>query len=129
VVGYQARNTIRVELQDLARVAPALDGALGAGATSVNGPQLFLSDPDAARRDALQRAVKKARAEAEAMAEAAGVGLGEILELSASEGGGGPLMAFSVSRSRADESGSTPVEAGNITVSATVNLRISVVRR
>lgn len=130
VVGYQARNTIRVELHDLAKVSAALDGALGAGATNVNGPELYLFDMDKARRDALQKAVRKARAEAQAMAEAAGVTLGAILELSASEGGGGgPVPVFAMARARADESVATPVEAGNISVSATVNLRIALVQR
>jgi uncharacterized protein YggE len=129
VVGYQARNSIRVELHDLAKVAATIDGALAAGATNVNGPELYLADPDAARREALQKAVKKARAEAEAMAEAAGVTLGAILELSASEGGDGPVPVFAMARARADESAATPVQPGNITVSATVNLRIALVQR
>ena len=129
VVGYQARNSIRVEVHDLARVAAAIDGALGAGATNVSGPTLYLDDEAGARREALQLAVRKARADAEAMAEAAGATLGPILEMSASDDGGMPEPMRGMALSRAAGDGSTPVEAGNLTIRATVNLRIALVQR
>ena len=81
ISGYRAHNTVQVEVRDIDAVGKIIDAALGAGATNIGGVSLFASNTDAARKEALQKAVAKARVEAETVATAAGGSLGPLLEL------------------------------------------------
>jgi len=81
ITGYRATNTVQVEVRAIADIGQVIDAALAAGANNIGSVQLYASNTDAARREALQRAVAKARAEAEAGAAAAGGSLGTLLEL------------------------------------------------
>ena len=130
VIGYVARNTIQIEVHDLAKVAAVIDGTLGRGATNVSGPHFYLEDEDGVRREALRRAVRKARLEAGAMADAAEVGIGQVLEISTGSGGG-EMPRYEVAARMVDsnQAAATPVEPGTITVSATVTMRIALVAR
>lgn len=130
VVGYQGRNSIMVEIRDLARLSAAFDAAIAAGATRVEGPNFFLSNPDSARQIALSAAVRKARADAEAMAEAAGVNLGVPLEISTTANEPQPVFrAAAMAMAREDRADATPVSAGLVTVRADVTMRISIAPR
>jgi uncharacterized protein len=82
VVGYRVTNTIVVEVQRVDLVGRVLDAALGAGANSISGLQFYASNTEAARREALARAIEIARQDAEVMARAAGGTLGPLLEAS-----------------------------------------------
>jgi len=129
VVGYQGRNVVAVEIRDLARIGQVIDAALGAGATSIAGPRFALSAPDSARREALDAAVRKARADATVMARAAGVPLGRVLELSSSDFGEGPIQEFprmALMRVESDASMETPIELGLIKVRVSVTLRMEI---
>lgn len=129
VTGYQARNTVAVEIHDLSKIGQVIDAALASGATSISGPHFSLSSPDSARRVALAMAVRKARADAGVMAAAAGVELGAILEMTSVERGGGvPMDVSSMAMLRSERAVETPVELGTITVSASVVLRVRVNR-
>lgn len=129
VIGYQARNSVEVEIRDLTVIGAVLDAVLAAGATNVTGPRFAIADATSARRAALELAVKKARADAEAIAAAAGVGLGGVLEiLSNDQGEVAPMMEFArarLSASSAPDAG-TPVESGRITVRASVSVRYAI---
>ena len=81
VTGYRANNTVQIEVRNIDAVGKVIDAALGAGATNLGALGLFASNPDPARREALQKAVAKARADAEAAATAAGGTLGALVEL------------------------------------------------
>src|SRR5690606_32799818 len=76
VTGYVARNDVVVTLTDLSKVGAVIDAALGQGATNISGPRFMLANPDSARREALDAAVRKAMADAQVMARAAGVRVG-----------------------------------------------------
>jgi uncharacterized protein YggE len=124
VVGYQATNRVTAEIRDLSRIGAIIDAALAKGATSVDGPRFSASDPSAARKTALEQAVRKARAEAEAIAAAAGVRLGGVLEISTDEAPVEVRAEDAMLRVRAmSASAPTPVETGTLTVRATVTLR------
>src|SRR5690349_7479638 len=84
VVGYVARNTVRVEVAKIDQVGTLIDVALGAGANVVSSLRFYSSKAEDARKAALADAVTKARNDAEAMAKAAGGSLGTLLELSTS---------------------------------------------
>ena len=81
ITGYRATNTIRVEVRSVDNIGKVIDAALGAGATVIPSMSLFSSNTDAARREAVQQAVTKARGEAEIAATAAGGTLGTMIEM------------------------------------------------
>jgi len=130
VSGYVARNSVLVEIRDLSRIGGVIDAALTAGATNIQGPNFSLSNPDSARREALDGAVRKAMADAAVIARAADVRLGDLLELTSDDARGIlPMVeARGVMGMRA-EMAETPIEAGTIQVRASVRLRIAVTRQ
>lgn len=124
VVGYQASNRVTVEVREMARIGAVLDAALNKGATSVDGPRFSASDPSAARKTALEQAVRKARAEADAIAAAAGVRIGGVLEIISDESPIEVRANDAMFRTRAMAAAeATPVETGTLTVRASVTLR------
>jgi hypothetical protein len=122
VVGYTARNGVRVDVRKLEQLGPIIDAALAGGANTIGDVELSASNADEARRAALTAAVQKAQGDAEAMAHAAGGGLGPLLELSStqSEGGIGPMFAARVATAAPGGNVPTNIEPGDITVSVSV---------
>jgi uncharacterized protein YggE len=125
ISGYRAHNTVQVEVRDIASVGKVIDAALAAGATNIGGVSLFASNTDPARKDALQKAVAKARTEAEAVATAAGGSLGPLAEVTIDPiGGPQPLVRQDAMFSaRAAAAEPTPIETGEIVVQAAVRVR------
>ncbi|HEY7566845.1 MAG TPA: SIMPL domain-containing protein [Gemmatimonadaceae bacterium] len=133
VTGYRATSTIQVEVRSIENIGKVIDAALGAGATNIGSVGLYASNTDAARREAVQLAVTKARGEAESAATAAGGTLGTLVELTIDPGAiPRPLLQNVVVTSgatslRAGESGLaasfTPVEPGESLVIAAVRAR------
>ncbi len=126
VVGYQARNSIQVEVRRLAQVGALIDAGLGRGATSVGGLRFFASDVSEARREALRKAVERARADAAVIALASGGSLGTVLEIVAAPNYDGPIsydaapaMLMKVERAGAP----TPIESGTLKVSVSITAR------
>ncbi len=128
VIGYQARNTIQVELVADEKVGAIIDAALAKGVTSVGGLHFFAKETEAARQEAMRKAVARARADAEAIASAAGGSLGAIIELVSSSDTPDPrpmnyapmLMAR---QERADAS--TPVEPGVVRITAVISAKFA----
>lgn len=129
VVGYQARNSIEVEIRNISRVGSVVDATLAAGATNLSGPSFTLANPDSARREALATAVRRAQADAEVMARAAGQKLGPVLELTSGGSLEQPMFDRSPMLMAARGAGEveTPVVTGMIKVRASVTMRIQLV--
>jgi uncharacterized protein YggE len=72
---FRADNVVEVRIRDMNRVGEAVAGATDAGANLLGGPNLRVSDPEAATRSAYAEAYKAARARAEAYAGAAGLAI------------------------------------------------------
>jgi uncharacterized protein YggE len=125
LTGYHAANVVRIELDDLVRLGPVIDAAVGAGANDVEGIQFVVANEAPYRAQALRQASAEARAKAQAMAEALGVRLGDLLE--ASEGGVEVTPPRPVFFERA-AGAATPVEPGEMTVRATVTVRYGILR-
>ena len=85
LTGYDAHNTVRVEVRALDLVGKVIDAALAAGATNVGGVSFWASQLDATQRTALGAATADARLNAEAMAKAAGGTLGTLILLTTQE--------------------------------------------
>jgi uncharacterized protein len=122
LTGYDATNTVRVEVRNLDLVGKVIDASLGAGANNINGVSFYASQIDAVQREALANATTNARLSAEAMAKAAGGSLGSLVTLSSQMSDVPhpmPVMAMSMRAKAADEA--TPVVAPTEqTVNATV---------
>ena len=127
LVGYDLSNIVEVTARDLANLGAVVDGALTAGATSLDGLSFRIDDPREAERAARIAAVCEARSRAEILAEAAGVALAGVADIV--EGGPPPTWprpkAAQMLRAAADAG--TPVEAGTteISVTVTVTFRIA----
>lgn len=86
---FQANNMIEVRVRNVDRVGEAIAATTDAGANVVSGPNLRVSDPNAANRSAYANAYRAARARAEAYAEAAGLRVARVLAIRDDGGGGG----------------------------------------
>jgi uncharacterized protein len=116
-VGYTATNTIQILLDDVDKAGLALDTAMKAGANRVTGLTFELREPEAAYLQALGEAMKAAQRQAKVLAEAAGVTLGPPILLATS----GRFRPPEYARAKmfAGEA-RTPIEAGDVTTTATV---------
>ena len=126
LVGYVARNTVRVELENIEQTGPVIDAALAAGANNIHAMSFWSSKQDEARRAALTNAVAKARGDAEALARAAGGSLGTMLELTSQQHGyPRPMMDMAQMRTMSTEAAAapTPINPGEQTVTANVFIR------
>ncbi|VXC38584.1 SIMPL domain-containing protein [Sphingomonas sp. 8AM] len=125
ITGYQASNSVAIRFRDIARAGAVLDTLVQAGANQIDGPNLSLSDPEAALDEARAQAVTKARARAELYAKAAGLSVARIVAINeAGENGGDrprpmPMMARAAVQSDAE----TVVLPGETDVTASVNVR------
>ena len=121
IIGYQAANTVQVQLDDLTQIGAVIDAALAAGANHLEGVSFELKDDAARRRDALRKAVADAKEKARAIAEAAGHNLGDIVEIT--EGGLDIVRPLMMHRDMAMGAEATPIQPGEIRVEATVSIR------
>jgi len=120
--GYELRNGVVARLRDLARLPEAIDGAIAAGATTLDGVRFEVEDRAAAEALARDAAVADALAKAAALATAAGASLGPVLSIregSAAQPGPFP-GAREVKLLAADAA--TPVEAGETEIAVTVEV-------
>lgn len=88
---FQANNMIEVRIRDIARAGQAIAATTEAGANVLSGPDLRVSDPEAASRSAYAAAYRAARARAEAYAEAAGLRVARVLAIRDTGEAGGPI--------------------------------------
>lgn len=125
ITGYVARNTIRAEVRDLAKVGDVIDAALAGGATQIQGVNFWSSSLQGARRQALQRAIETACLDAAAMARGAGRSLGQPLELMSQEHYSPPPMPMAMAAKSRDmaESVPTQINPGEQTLTVTVTTR------
>jgi uncharacterized protein len=123
IVGYTARNTLRVTVDDVGGVGSLVDRALGAGANRVAALNFELQDPEPYRLEALREAVEKARREAQVMADALGMRLGQPSQVQGRSDRPSPIPMMTALRAEAmADAPSTPVEAGLQTISASVSI-------
>ncbi len=120
IVGYRAANTVRVQVDDLDRVGSVIDAGILAGANQLASLSFELRNDGKYRQEALKLAVQEARVKAEVIAAAMGLPLGEVVEIR-EEGARMPNPAER--KYAASASGGTPIQPGQIEVSAGVSMR------
>jgi len=120
LAGYQATNIVTVTVRDLERLGPVVDGALEAGATSLDGLTLRIADPSPLEAAARRAAVADARSRAEVLASAAGVSIVGVVSM-VDGVGVTPLPTPRLARAMADTA-PTPIESGTTEVSLSVSV-------
>ena len=123
VTGYTVSNTVVADLRHIDQVSSVIDASLAKGANEISSLQFYSSVADSARRAALADATQNARRDAETLARAAGGSLGNLLELSTQSPGIRPMLMQEVVRTAGVAGVSTPIEAGEQTITATVSAR------
>ena len=73
VMAYCASSSLAIRVTDMDKVGQVIDTAFTAGANTLNGISFSASDTEAAKAEALKKAVADAKAKAEILAEAAGL--------------------------------------------------------
>lgn len=124
---FQANNMIEVRVRDIARAGAAIAATTDAGANLLSGPNLRVSDPNAANRSAYALAYRAARARAEAYAEAAGLRVARVLAIrdSGQSGHPGPYPeegAYDMSAEVRTAAPPPPVQAGLTTTEVRVRV-------
>jgi uncharacterized protein YggE len=121
VTGYTADDSVSASTP-IAGAGALVDAAVAAGANTVSGPSLSVSDQDERYRDALRKAVEDARAKAQALAEAGGFGVGPVSVVAEQSSAPQPVFAAGV----AAKAEATPIEPGtqDVTADVTVTFRI-----
>ena len=122
LVGYAITNLVAVVVRRIDTVGEAIDAALTAGATSVDRLTFRVDDPTAAEAEARALAVADARAKADTLATAAGVsiaGVAAMLEAGAAIPFPSPFQEMGKLAAR---DASTPIEAGENEISASVTV-------
>jgi len=122
VQGYVADDTVSA-VSSIAGAGPLIDAAVAAGANTVSGPSLGISDRDASYREALAKAVDDARAKAEALAKAGGFGVGPVSSVT-EQSSTPPVPIYQAAAAKTTDS--TTVEPGtqDITADISVTFRI-----
>jgi uncharacterized protein len=122
VTGYVAQNTVSAKAK-IAGAGALIDAAVNAGANTVEGPSLDLSDRAALYLEALKQAVTDARAKAQALADAGGFAVGQVT--SVTENGDNAQPVFH-GAAVAKAAGSTPVEPGTQDATAEVTVSFAI---
>ncbi|MDD4761613.1 MAG: SIMPL domain-containing protein [Candidatus Pacebacteria bacterium] len=126
IVGYTVTQTVSVKVRDFSKTGDILTGVVKAGANSVSSLNFTIDDPTIAQNEARKEAIEKAEKKAKEMAEAAGFRLGDLVSISDSNYY--PYYAKTMSSSAYGMGGdmvleSAPVvEAGSQEVTISVNL-------
>ena len=115
--GYTVSRSFAVKVRDIGAAGRVSDACIGAGATAINGVSFGLSNPNAARAQAIAKAVGEARTNADALARAAALRIVSMksLELSAPEVSAVPLGAM------ARMAAPTQFDQSNVNVAVSVN--------
>ncbi|MGH7791924.1 MAG: SIMPL domain-containing protein, partial [Thermodesulfobacteriota bacterium] len=123
LTGYRASNQVVVEIKNLSQLGKLIDSSTQVGANRIDSISFGTEKKDEYRRQALVGAVGDAKATAETVAKAAGVRIVKIVRISPSYEVPGPVYRdFLQAKVAAAESAPTPIEPGELTVSATVNI-------
>lgn len=120
---YMASHTLTIRLDDISKVGPVLDAAVNAGANNSWGVSFGLKDPSAAQASALRAAVTAARQHADSIASSLGVTIDGVT--SASEATFSVPQPMTVHGPVNSSAPATPVQAGELTVTADLNVLYS----
>ena len=85
LLGYMASQDVQIKVRNLEKTGEVIAAATAAGANQVSDIQFMLENSDAAKQEARDLAIQKAKDRARASARAAGLKLGKIINMYESE--------------------------------------------
>jgi uncharacterized protein YggE len=124
IKAYRVTNTLTITLHDVNRTGEVIDIGIANGINQANSIQFLLSDEQAQvlRTEALKEAADRAGADARNVAAALGVGIASVKTVQIG-GGYTPVLFQNYARSDVSSGGaSTPIQPGDVTVTATVTV-------
>lgn len=120
IIGYEARNTVTAKVRDTSRTGTVIDAMVSAGANNINNVTFGADNTDAAMNQARRDAIAALLAKARLFADAADIELCGIRRLSEADFSY-PQPVMMRAAFAEDAGGVTPVSAGQLTLTATVN--------
>ncbi|MBL7032179.1 MAG: SIMPL domain-containing protein [Nitrospira sp.] len=122
LVGYTAANQISVKTKKIDKAGEIIDSAISAGANRVQNINFSIVETKAFCRGLLAKAANNARDEADTVASSFGKNITGVKNASSScSTHERPVVRHDMMLERAAAKTSTPIEAGNIKVTATVH--------
>jgi uncharacterized protein YggE len=124
IKAYHVSNTLTVTLHDVSRTGEVIDIGVANGINQANSIRFLLSDEQAQvlRTGALKEATARAAADAQTVATALGVNITAVKTVDVG-GGYTPILFQNYARSdMAPVGASTPIQPGDVTVTATVTV-------
>lgn len=122
LVGYQARNMVTIRIRAIDKAGAVVDSLVEAGSNEIESFSFDVSERgaklDAARKDA----VSDARRKAELYASAAGAKLGRVLSIEEEAEAGEPARPFAM-RAKAMDAAPTPIAKGEQELTAKITVR------
>ncbi len=126
LTGYMLTNAVSATVRDLDRLADAVDGAMNAGATTVDGISFRVEDQTAAEAKARAAALDQAKAKAQQLAAGAGVTITGVASIAEGASSPIPIPYPQAAKAAGAADLSTPIQVGTneIDVSVTVSYLI-----
>lgn len=124
IKGYSAENSVALKIRNINKVGEIIDTALAAGANQVSSINFGISNTKNLEREALALAVKNAREQANVTAGALGVTIIGVKHATPNvrrQSFDATPMLMKAGAMRAENS-ATPIESGEVTVHANVNV-------
>ncbi len=119
--GYQVYNTVNVRVREMAKLGSVLDRAVTVGANTINGVSFSVANPAPLYDEARKMAFADARRKAELYAAVAGEKLGDLENISETQGYNQPMPQMM--RAVADSAAAAvPVEGGELTFQINVQV-------
>ena len=119
IVGFEVRNTLEVNTDQIDQAGSLIDSAAKAGANSIDSIQFQVSNPQQYRDALIQAATKNAIEDAESLSRAAGVTLVKITAISIDDPQLAAPRQFMMKTMAAEN---TPIVAGDVEMSASVTV-------
>ena len=122
VNGYEASVSVRVIVRDVTKLGAVIGAASGAGANNIYGPTWSLSEDSAQADEAIQQAIKDAKARAGTMAAAVGAKVGQVMTVSEASVDTPMIYGESSIAAQGLDTSSVKMEPGNLEVYANVTV-------
>lgn len=125
VEGYNCNNMLEVTINDITATGKVIDAASKAGANNVYNIRFGIKDNEKYYAEALKKAVGDAKNKANSIASAVGVTVDKPFKVVENSGGYSPYIyrdAMMKAETASYGNYSTPVEAGELTISANVSV-------
>ena len=120
ISGYRVTNLVTLRVRNLDNLGAILDAVVQEGANTVSGIRFSIQQPEDLQDAARRLAVDDARRKASVLAEQAGTKLGRVLSIQ--DHAYEPRPMYGRAMAMAADSASVPIEAGEQTLTATVQV-------